>query len=63
MKHPPRGLENRFHDPTPAYSDSLRPRSQLTPHAVSMKVAHLRLAFPIEGVESLEESHPSRLPP
>jgi hypothetical protein len=28
-----------------------------------MTAAHLRLAFPIEGVESLEESHPSRLLP
>lgn len=27
------------------------------------KVAHYPLAFPIGGVESLEESHPSRLPP
>jgi hypothetical protein len=57
------GLGNRFHDPTPAYSDSLRPSSQLTPHAALMTVAHLRLAFPIVGMESLEESPPSRLLP
>jgi len=45
------------------HSDSLRPSSPLTPHAALMTVAHLRFAFPIVGVESLEESHPSRLPP
>jgi len=42
---------------------STKPREVHTPHAALMTGARLRLAFPIMEMESLEESHPLRLPP